>query len=793
MDPYSGLHDKLLQELAAAAASLDAGSGGGLSSGLRGLLDALPYYEDPDWVSAHRGALANLLALSLPNAAIVAHAEEDGPGYSASYRYGGPYTGYQDAFFHGVAESAAATSIASMSAPALDATFWSSYSVAVLTDAIRTKLSASVDTTKLSTSLGQYHQTFLPALSASCLAVYQSAFTPTATALATITRAGQSSAVAAELTGVMRSGQFTANVNQCIAMGGPSTDAAVWFLYQLWITLKALNAGDVDAIIGQLQTAGLTVPAEIGPKSWWNGGYSSFFVPLSGADVADPAGDMITTGMPETVSTGYSGSMEPSTSHQVESNGYSTSLCYWGSLSWYAPPTSSCFGRGTGVLLADGSVKPIERVVVGDVVHTNLGPRKVVLVESPRRAGRTLHRINGLDVFATAAHPFRAARATGPRRFALDPWALVDAVPTMIGGGVGTLAAGVALAGAGRDGAREVVVTEITPVPPNGEDELVHDLVLERWEKGHPTYHVGGPECFLAVDAEAADPMFDLPSAIAVVSALETALPSCRANVADPVHELSAHVASLSLGEHLRPAFKSAWDPTSARVDIRAMPGPSLYMRDGRWDSWASMLEAHLVRSFGRRLRRELATAWRGRRLEPEMADRLAVCVHDIELDGESGAPPGSAVEVEVCLRGVAPEHVPVRTLDFPASDQLRWHLVADRTLDFGRVPPWVRAAFLVGTVRARSAERSGGASVLLGRFRAAVRASPAGGTEEHFLFAPSGRVCGRIALDQRRVLGQDLTAESRLALGWSRHRVWAMAAALGRRLGRQLTARVER
>jgi hypothetical protein len=43
----------------------------------------------------------------------------------------------------------------------------------------------------------------------------------------------------------------------------------------------------------------------------------------------------------------------------------------------------SCFLAGNRVLMADGSSKPVEDVVVGDLVMTNLGPNRIAALEQP--------------------------------------------------------------------------------------------------------------------------------------------------------------------------------------------------------------------------------------------------------------------------------------------------------------------------------------------------------------------------------------------------------------------------
>jgi hypothetical protein len=45
-------------------------------------------------------------------------------------------------------------------------------------------------------------------------------------------------------------GQFSANINQGLSAGGDSAIAATWFLFNLWITLKALGPADVGNALG---------------------------------------------------------------------------------------------------------------------------------------------------------------------------------------------------------------------------------------------------------------------------------------------------------------------------------------------------------------------------------------------------------------------------------------------------------------------------------------------------------------------------------------------------------------
>src|SRR6516162_6191024 len=108
-------------------------SQGGMSPALASLIDALPYYGDPDFDAAHRGALTILL-MNMPNDVIVV------PEYDT---YTGDYIGYADFFFTGNgfperwsgADYNVANTIESQNANINEA-WWGNYAVAVLTDAI---------------------------------------------------------------------------------------------------------------------------------------------------------------------------------------------------------------------------------------------------------------------------------------------------------------------------------------------------------------------------------------------------------------------------------------------------------------------------------------------------------------------------------------------------------------------------------------------------------------------------------------------------------------------------------
>jgi hypothetical protein len=794
MTTYQQYQQQLVVDVIDASAQADSAENApGMLPYLQALLDALPYYGDPDLESAYRDVLSTVLQVNMANNAISAQPSDSGFGYYSWYSYDGPFSGYADAFFHNRAPTAASEAVASgvqAQNGQLNAGWWQTYVLAVLTDAARQAASLSVDTGKLTTNLANMNAAFLPALTASYLATLQNAYDPTASALRALTAAGQLAQACTELGAALGEGQFTANINAAIAMGGDSTNAAVWFLYNLWTTLKALGCSNVDDEIQALQSAGLTVPGEVGPQAWWSGGYTTWYVPLAGPDVAGATAGLLTAGMPESETTSFVGDPPPPpvNTNVSAANGYSQSLCLWGPLNMYQPPDTSCLGAGTGVLMADGSVKAIEDIEIGDKVMSNDGAGTVALVEKPFRLGRTLYSVNGLQAFATSGHPFRAADDAGPRRRAVDPWNLIDAVPTMIADGVGALVAGVKLEAIGPEGPEATVVREVTSHSPDGtpEGEAVYDLVVDNGTRGHAVYYVGGPQTFLSVDSETADPLYDSASTVAVVAAMDAALDSVRRQVNDPATALPGILARIDPTGLRKAGGAAAQIAPNRNAPRPEIPGAAYYLRDGAWDPHASALEIHLVRNYGRMFRRQCATGWRASTGRPSPNDRFTVCAQDVELLGDVPIDPGADFELELGLRGWSYTEDLVRRLTISSNGKSpRWHLTPDTVVDFGRIHQQVKPAALVGSLHL--------AGTLLGRFRTSVTEETLSGVSvEHFLFDVDGKVVGRIAIDQRRVRSIDLVLERTRAKNWTTRDAWAVAIGTGRQLGKRLAVLVE-
>jgi hypothetical protein len=102
----------------------------GPSAQLRAVMDALPYYGDQNFRSAHRGTLCTQLRVRMADHAIAPQPGDSGFGYYTSYSYKGPYSGYADAFCHGAAATAASGAVAAEARaanPALTPGWWQDY------------------------------------------------------------------------------------------------------------------------------------------------------------------------------------------------------------------------------------------------------------------------------------------------------------------------------------------------------------------------------------------------------------------------------------------------------------------------------------------------------------------------------------------------------------------------------------------------------------------------------------------------------------------------------------------
>jgi hypothetical protein len=780
------LQADLAQALKASLATARADSAGlvlppPLGALLNALVDALPYLGNAGFEQALRGAFANLMETNMLNGPIVS--------YQGDYR--GSYNGLQNAFFGQVGATAAARAVALQAqavVPALDANAWGHYGVTVLTDAIRATGLAPLNTGKLAADLASGNASLQPALAASCVAIHLSGYAPT---MAVYAQIGAQSGAAAQMlaAALTQPGEVSANINRAIAVGGDSASAATWFLFNLWVALRALGSTTVDATIAKATAAGLKVPGQVGPGQWWSGGYTDWWAPLTGADVAQQAMATINADFPVSYFQHWShggGKMV----YGTVPHGYVTCLCDNGNLNWYSPQGGSCFGRGTKVLMADGHCRSIEDIALGEQVRCGDGQRPVVLVSTPRRTGRPLYRINGQAVWATGGHPFHNAEAVSGRCMAVDPWAAVDGVPTLAETGVGALAVGSTLRARVEEHLVDVPVHSLTAEQGADDEERVYNLYLQGWEQCPVGFFVGGPEQFFSTETEVNDATADLPTTAAILAALRTSLEPCRLALPQADEGLELHRAI----QTLRPGRAQA-GPADTVGDVPADALPrldaDLLLRNGRWDAHASIISEHLVRCHARALRRLLNSPLQAAPTPVTSASCLALVLHDIEWLGVVQVLPGEAMTLNVRVRGLDADLHWTGSKELPADAPRAWFRRCDCVIEIGEVAQnrlsGVLDGFLVQSGR------------VLGRFRCGFD-DPAVEPQigELGLWHPRAGMVGRIAVGLACVPApadgaSAFSSMSRADGGPEVAPAIGRALAMGRRLGQQLVTTVAR
>ncbi|MFN3666209.1 MAG: hypothetical protein ACK4S0_08625 [Sediminibacterium sp.] len=750
------------------------------------LIDAIPYYQDPAFMNLHRGGLINMLETYLPNNAIEPQGNDSGWDYNTSYSYWGSYSGYQNAFYTNITANPAANAIVnelnSNQPPFWTETFMNKFAVIVLTDAVRQKNAAGVNTGSLATDLASYNQSLNLQLAQTYLAIFQNVYQPTQLAIQNITSSGNTDVVCNLIVSTLNpNSSLVTDLN--IALANPdSAVAATWFIYNLCIILKILQCSDISTV---LANSGLTLPSEFNNSGWWTGQYTSWFVGLSGSDVMNDAGNMITASLPEQSVTIFAGTGgQPQTSYPNVSNGYSQSLCNWGPLNYYNPPPSSCFGKGTMVLMSDNSTRPIELIEKGDIVHTQLGPRKVVLVETPKRMGRKLIKIDQLNMSFTIAHPLISAEKKTGKYLAVDPWGLIDGIPTSTLDGVVTLGSGSRLQALKDSAEASYSVQEIQEISNEKEGELVYDLILENWETDMPCYYVGGPEYFIATEAETVHPLQEPLVSTAIIASLNKVRDVSRNKIKNPEASLHHLIYNLDLEELKKSAFdKLSQDVSGEEISFPSIPKPDFYYYEGKWDVHASLLEYYLVRYYGRWLRSEIYNGWRNN-LSTGDKGNLIIDLNDLELI-DAPLVANRLFELKFSLRDQDRKITHVINHSEALAGNPFWRVHFDKSLVIGESEMRFQKGFLSGDIYCDE--------TLAGSFNIAITPgmqSVQG--SDLFIYNSDNKIIGRVNLALRILSKTALLDESTQHELWTGQKMWNYSLILGNLLGDKLVDLIE-
>ncbi|MGZ7440311.1 Hint domain-containing homing endonuclease [Paenibacillus sp. TH7-28] len=469
-----------------------------------------------------------------------------------------------------------------------------------------------------------------------------------------------------------------------------------WELYHHWVKLAALGALDpvIDETIQYLVSRQLPVPDEVRSGAWrtyrrWMSG------DIGWGDIRGEA----TAGILQEECYVYGG--VPSC--MKESNSFEFTANSQPGNTYRQTPSSSCFERGTLVLMADGSRRPIEEVKLGQTVMTPDGPKPVLLVSTPLRARRQLYRFENCGFRFAATHPFvnyRSLRdSTQPTYLCADPLALINTVPTLSSFGVASLreAEGELCRYAEGGGISGLPVPPITGSTDEDESEVLYDLIVDFSPSGRSEYFAGDVNLMVLASSEI--PRFNSsPEGSHAILAMLQGSADAVLKAMEPVPDQDfadvLHVALTAVSQGLLPAVlhelqceasgetgngvpgnsqaaASADTALEAREELNVLnalearvmdtletkvldalgyfaegDGPdSVY--NGRMGTLYDLLAAQ----FGMPFIAAIDLGWRNMtKLDEALATMLAVTVYALELDGAFRLPQGVPLELRCTL-----------------------------------------------------------------------------------------------------------------------------------------------
>ena len=462
------------------------------------------------------------------------------------------------------------------------------------------------------------------------------------------------------------------------------------------------------------------------------------------------------------------------------------------------PPPSSCLSADARVRMADGSLRPISAVAVGEMALSADGPRRVVHVVKSPLGARPLYRFEGREFAFTATHPFVVANASSegaPAFLAVNAAEAVYALPGLGELGIGRLGAAHA--------PKLTIFSEATATAADApsviSDEAdaeteVFDLVLELDADGASAYLAGDDAQKYLVASEA--PRFAFAGGD---RSLHRNVRDGRAGARPCARALSGEQlprpASIWHDRHLsRARFAgSKTHGTGGRrraADACDGAGPRLNLLGDVSDGQPSNLAGAAGAAFGVLAATlappfRLACAMGWRQLEqagPERSECLAIDIDTIELDGSLDVKlPGQELKIALA-HGTAQLE---RSLAIGAGqgEHGMGALVHDTAYFTDWRPggshgkPWTVAFAL-------SDDAAGAGTVPIARAYLPHDGVQQASFRSAAIFGTSGSKAGRLTFEVRRLTSAQVSVEREARRNWSRARAAAFAAALGKAAG---------
>lgn len=467
-----------------------------------------------------------------------------------------------------------------------------------------------------------------------------------------------------------------------------------WELFHHWIKLAALGAEkeEIAQVISIAKTKGLPIPQTLDADQWhlW-----SHWMPVdvSAADIPEATIPILRTHTFDGVKLreyfGYQflGEGQPGYKYKRE-------------------PPSSCFGPGALVVMADGSLKPIENVCAGDQVKTPDGKRSVLLLAAPKRGNRQLYNMKGYNFGFTASHPFMifdGKPETSGVYAAVKPVDLLRVVPTLAQFGITALHQKPKLTRHTKTGSAPVTAGPINLVEGKLPD-TVYDLYLDLGEDGRSEYFAGDSRAqfltsseiprYLAAPAAAAAILHVLKeTALNIVSALEDVPDEVFAGALQMTLASFAPGMMAEIGPKLNALTSRILtdDETSAQDSGELLAGITSFAGAfaddaGHYNQRLGLLYDMFVAQFGSVFHATIQLGWRSFDLaDLQGATILAVSVYGLELSGRDLGIPANEADIGVELsRGAASYERVVPVL--PSASTNHSYYTADQIVYF---PEW--------------------------------------------------------------------------------------------------------
>lgn len=460
-----------------------------------------------------------------------------------------------------------------------------------------------------------------------------------------------------------------------------------WDIFHYWVKLLALGADQVtiNRAAADLATA-LAIPPSVSAGRWTH--YFQWMRPaadpLRKAEISHA--EFALQAAPGILMTRFKISpphgRSPGAQYEI-AEGYASSFMIKGQPGdrYRVVHQNSCFGAGTPVLMANGSVRSIEDVAPGDQVATPSGPAEVALVVRTPRAGRSLLRINGGAVTFTEGHPLLAAPGAesggkvGHSMFmAASPALTGQTIPTLSWLGVDQLAPGARLLGWHDHAPTTVTVARLDVERANDRDERVYDVVVWPDPLSDCQYIVCNGSENIVVAAEL--PLLSkAPLAMQVVLAVIDGLAGRLERVDQP--EALAHFLSVAVNVALPMALHRASRMTGstapAPVDVVLARTFERLRTNGEYKAVYGRVLAMFVQSLGPAIDNAIALGFRSfaptESLERD-AQVMVLSLHDITFRKRAQAELSKPVGIAVSQRGkafyVSPAQIRPNTSDLP-------------------------------------------------------------------------------------------------------------------------------